>query len=397
MQYPQYVAEIIDRLEAQGFEAYIVGGSVRDTVMGREPNDYDVATSALPDETLEVFRDMRTIPTGIKHGTITVISEGHPIEITTFRIDGEYKDSRRPESVSFTTRITEDLSRRDFTVNAMAYNKRRGLVDPFSGIEDISKKSIKAVGDAQKRFSEDALRIMRAFRFSAQLGFDIDAKTLSAAIDLRDDLSQIARERITAEFLKLISSNFPEKPLKIMRETEIMPFIFKGYLPSNELIEAMCRAERSEKIRLAILLSQASDDQKASILSDLRLSTKLSSNILLISKKSAVALSGDDVCARRLIGGSGELLEDVLSAADTLGNLDKEFEKKVRENLLKKPCTQTSELAINGSDLVKLGIRGHAIGETLKKLLDEVIATPSANDKKILLHIAADLNNIKKE
>ena len=397
MQYPQYVAEIIDRLEMNGFEAYIVGGSVRDTVMGREPNDYDVATSALPDETLEVFRDMRTIPTGIKHGTVTVINEGNPIEITTFRIDGEYKDARRPESVSFTTRINEDLSRRDFTVNAMAYSKTRGLVDPFWGKDDISKKTIRAVGDPQKRFSEDALRIMRAFRFSAQLGFDIDNETLSAAIVLRDNLSQIARERISAEFLKLISSKYAETPLKIMKRNGLMPFIFYDYTPNDELIEAMCQAPRADRIRLSILISQATDDQKKNILNRLRLSTKLSSNILLISKKCSAYLSGDEVRARQLIGGCGELSEDVLVAADALGNLNKDFERTVRENLAKKLCTVTSELAINGSDIVKLGIKGHAVGETLKKLLDEVLYDPSANNRQFLLHKAAELNNIEKE
>lgn len=397
MQYPQYVAKIIDRLEKSDYEAYIVGGSVRDTLMGRAPNDYDIATSALPDEILYVFRDMRTIPTGIKHGTVTVISEGNPIEITTFRTDGEYKDSRRPETVSFVTRITEDLARRDFTVNAMAYSKKRGLVDPFSGKEDIEKKTIRAVGDPYKRFSEDALRIMRAFRFSAQLGFDIDSATMSAAIDLRDNLSQIAQERISMEFLKLLSSKYAVSSIKTMRDNDVMPFIFKNYIPKDELIDAICKAPSSERIRLAILLSQATDDQKKSILNDLRLSTKLSSNILLISKKCQTHLSGDEVCARRLIGGCGDLLEDVLAAASALGNLNKEFEKTVRENLLKNPCTAISDLNVNGSDLLKLGIKGHSVGTTLKKLLEEVLAEPSTNNREFLLRKAAELNNIKKE
>lgn len=398
MQYPQYVSDVIERLERHGHEAYIVGGSVRDTLMGRVPNDYDVATSALPDETLGLFEDMRTIPTGIKHGTVTVINEGNPIEITTFRIDGEYKDSRHPETVSFTRRIEEDLSRRDFTVNAMAYSKTRGLVDPFLGKEDISKKVIRAVGDPEKRFSEDALRIMRAFRFSAQLGFDIDSDTLSAAAAARDKMSQVARERISTELLKLIVSKYAEAPLKTMKDAGFMPFIFKEYLPSNELISAATqKAPSSERIRLAILLSQATDEQKKSILGELRLSTKLSLNILSISKKCSSRLCGDDLSARRFIGGCGELLEDVLSAADALGNLDKEFEERVRDNLAKKVCTSTSELAVNGSDLVKLGIRGTAVGATLAKLLCEVLADPSLNNKKFLLQTAAELNNIEKE
>ena len=171
MKYPRYVADVITRLEECGHEAYIVGGSVRDMLLSKAPNDYDVTTSARPTETLEIFKDMRTIPTGLKHGTVTVMSRGNPIEITTFRIDGEYLDSRRPESVSFTDDVTADLSRRDFTVNAMAYSEKRGLIDVFGGKNDLEKRIIRAVRDPKERFSEDALRIMRAFRFSSQLGF----------------------------------------------------------------------------------------------------------------------------------------------------------------------------------------------------------------------------------
>ena len=176
MNIPEYVRVIIERLEAAGHEAYIVGGSLRDMLIGRAPSDFDVTTSALPEKTLALFSDMRAIPTGIEHGTITVLSDGFPIEVTTFRTDGEYLDSRHPESVSFTSDVCDDLSRRDFSMNAIAYNEKRGIVDPFCGREDINNKIIRAVGDPDTRMREDALRIMRALRFSAQLSFSIEEK-----------------------------------------------------------------------------------------------------------------------------------------------------------------------------------------------------------------------------
>ena len=175
---PEYAESVLERLEQNGEEAYIVGGSLRDSLLGKAASDYDVATSALPERTLEIFSDYRVIATGLKHGTVTVMSDGKPIEVTTFRVDGGYSDSRHPDSVSFTRSIEEDVSRRDFTVNAMAYSQRRGLVDLFGGRDDLAKGIIRAVGDPERRFDEDALRIMRAFRFSAQLDFEIEEKSL---------------------------------------------------------------------------------------------------------------------------------------------------------------------------------------------------------------------------
>ena len=290
MQYPEYVAKVIDRLESRGFEAYIVGGSVRDTVIGRKPYDFDVTTSALPTETLEAFADFRTIPTGLKHGTVTVISEGKPIEVTTFRIDGEYTDSRHPDFVRFTDSITADLSRRDFTVNAMAYNEKRGLIDPFGGKQDIENRIIRAVGEPHKRFCEDALRIMRAFRFSAQLGFDIEKNTLLAARELSRGLENIARERISAEFLKLICAPEPTPVLELMVEHGALRYVFGEYTPSPHALGALSKTPSSERIRLGILMSDCSEEKAREILSSLRLSGKLTSNTLTIASKAAKPL-----------------------------------------------------------------------------------------------------------
>jgi tRNA nucleotidyltransferase (CCA-adding enzyme) len=352
------------------------------------PHDWDVATSALPEETLSVFADWRTIPTGLKHGTVTVLSEGNPIEITTFRIDGEYKDSRRPDEVFFTEDIVSDLSRRDFTVNAMAFGERRGLVDPFGGKKDIEKKIIRAVGEPHKRFSEDALRIMRAFRFSAVLGYEIEKETLLAAIELKDKLSEIARERIAIEFLKLICAKSCSKTLKAMSDGGVLKFVLGEYSPSDALFEAMERSPSVERIRLGLLLSEATEQEKKIALSGLKLSTKLSSGALLISRRASDYLSGDAAKARRFIGSVGDLANDVLAAADALGNLDADFASAVLENIEKRACYSISDLAVNGHDLIKLGVSGKAVGDVLSKLLDEVICDPAVNNREKLLDLA---------
>ena len=197
---PKGAQRIITVLENREYHADIVGGCVRDSVLGRAPDDYDITTDALPDEVRAIFE--KTVDTGIRHGTVTVIEDGTPYEVTTYRIDGEYKDNRHPVSVSFTKNLKEDLARRDFTVNAMAYNAERGLYDPYGGMEDIASKTVRAVGDAEKRFDEDALRILRAVRFSSVLGFDIEEKTAAAVKDKALNLSDVSRlypiKRITS-------------------------------------------------------------------------------------------------------------------------------------------------------------------------------------------------------
>ena len=388
------MAKIIERLEKQGFEAYIVGGSVRDSLIGKTPYDFDVTTSALPDDTLNIFSDLKTIPTGLKHGTVTVISEGKPIEITTFRIDGEYTDSRRPDTVFFTDSIVADLSRRDFTVNAMAYNKKCGIVDPFGGQIDLRAGIIRAVGEPVRRFSEDALRIMRAFRFSAQLGFDIEENTLCAAHALRSGLENIARERISAEFLKLICSKEPRRELELMENNDILRYVLGDYTPSPHILAALSSSPAKERIRLGILLGEATEDTARRILSSLRLSNKLASNSLTIARRSSAHLRGDEADARRFIGSTGELCEDILSAARALGNLDESFAKYVTISLSQNLCVTSDRLAVNGSHLVKIGIKGKDVGRTLEHLLEQVIETPELNCEEDLISLAKQFNNL---
>ena len=208
---PEAVKKIINVLQSAGYEAWAVGGCVRDSILHREPDDWDITTSARPEQVKVLFH--RTVDTGIQHGTVTVLVDRVGYEVTTYRIDGEYEDSRHPKEVTFTASLQEDLRRRDFTINAMAYNEEAGLVDIFGGIEDISKKVIRCVGDAKERFTEDALRMMRAVRFSAQLGYDIEEATRLAICELSQTLEKISAERIRTELLKLLVSPHPELSL----------------------------------------------------------------------------------------------------------------------------------------------------------------------------------------
>ena len=223
---PQAVKEIIERLESAGYEAFAVGGCVRDAVLGRVPADWDITTSAMPEEVKGLFS--RTIDTGIQHGTVTVMKDHVGYEVTTYRIDGEYEDARHPKEVSFTSNLVEDLKRRDFTINAMAYNDRVGIVDEFDGIEDLEKGIIRCVGEAKDRFGEDALRMLRAVRFSAQLGFKIDETTKEAINELAPNLEKISAERIQAELVKLLVSDHPEY-LRAAYETGITAVVLPEF------------------------------------------------------------------------------------------------------------------------------------------------------------------------
>ena len=385
MVYPSYADKIIRRLEAHGKSAYIVGGSVRDMLLGLTPHDYDITTDALPEQTAQIFADMRVIATGIKHGTLTVISDGHPVEITTFRIDGSYSDSRHPDSVSFTADVTADLARRDFTVNAMAYSTERGLVDPFGGQRDLESRILRAVGEPKMRFREDALRIMRAFRFCAQLGFDVDPRTLDACEQERMGLEHIARERIGAETIKLLTSRSPSKPLALMRERGILPYVLGDYVPSESLVLQLDKMPRDDFARLGFLLSEARADTAREILHSLRCSGKQITGALAVAKgaKTCVATPAD---ARRLMASTGIYAHAAACASELLGISPKGAADLVlrQQNT---PC-KLRDLKINGKDLSALGVSGKRIGQMLEHLLRLVVEDPSLNDRELLLALA---------
>lgn len=383
--YPEYIDKIIDRYRAAGESAYIVGGCLRDMLIGVPPHDYDIATSALPETTARLFSDVRIIETGIRHGTLTLLIGNEQIEVTTFRVDGEYTDSRHPDSVSFTRRIEEDLSRRDFTVNAMAYNRYDGLVDVFGGKADIEKKMIRAVGDAKTRFCEDALRIMRAFRFCAQLGFEIDGDTRLAAEKCAQLLCHVARERITAELLRLICSPHASGGLAALIECGAQNYVLGGFEPSARITDLMERVDGAPETRLALLLSEADEETVDRVLCSLRLSNKqlTATRAILRGARERIETPAD---ARRLIAKTGVYAKAAAELSEALG-ISGAGACDVVSREADTPCS-VRELAICGRDIAALGVRGKRIGEVLNVLLDEVIDDPSLNKIETLTEMA---------
>lgn len=386
IEYPAYVGQALDRLVAAGEEAYLVGGSLRDALLGIAAHDFDVATSALPEKTLDIFSDCRVIETGLKHGTVTVILAGEPVEITTFRCDGEYSDGRHPDSVSFTDRITEDLARRDFTVNAMAYHPDRGLVDPFAGQNDLCARTLRAVREPHLRFLEDALRILRAFRFAAQLGFSIEPNTLSAAADCREGLSRIARERVASEFVRLLISPDASRAISLMMETGVLPYVVGDFVPDERALLVLSEMPAEDTARLGTFFFGAKPENISRILHDLRLSTRQIRGTLAIARGGAWRVEADrDATALR--AEVGEHAANAARLSELVGISPAGAEELVRINCAP---TSISELAVTGKELMGLGLRGPDIGRMLSYLLRVVMRDPAYNNKEALLAICEE-------
>ena len=381
----------MQRLEKAGKEVYLVGGSLRDLLLGREPSDYDLATSALPEQTSEIFSDHRVITTGLKHGTVTIMKEGEAVEITTFRIDGTYSDARHPDGVTFTRRIEEDLSRRDFTVNAMAYHPRTGLVDPFLGREDLSKKILRAVREPNLRFSEDALRILRAFRFSAQLGFEIEEKTIEACANNKFELTKVAKERIASELLRLILSEDPSSSLKKMIETRVMPFVLGEIVPSKKILDRLKKMPATDTARLGFLLSEFEKESVRDCLKTLKYSNKQITGAATVAT-GAKQIIASPMEARKLSAACGIYAEDACRASILLKNSPPEALRWIVES---QAPTRISDLKISGRELMALGFFGREIGETLEKFLVLVLEDPSLNNKETLVKLAQKIKEVK--
>ncbi len=382
MKYTEEIRFVVERLEAHGFEAYLVGGALRDALLGRAANDFDVTTSASPAEMQEVFADVRTIETGLKHGTLTVLVKGSPIEVTTFRIDGEYLDARHPSEVCFTRSLKEDLKRRDFTVNAMAYSEKTGLIDLFGGKEDLEKGLIRAVGDPEKRFFEDALRILRAFRFSAKLGFSIEEATFRATVACREGLLRISAERIAAELQGILVGKSATEALALMKESGVLALV----LPEAELNAALETLSPDFETRLAFLLKHTEQEALSARLHALRLSNasiRKVTELVRLSGESAEAASEPSV--RRLMAKSGELWEPLLEFLDAKGISTKDLREAAARISARGDCLRVSELALGGTDLVALGYKGKAVGETLELLFDAVLDDPTLNERGRLI------------
>ncbi len=368
---PKNVTELIDLLWSNGHRADIVGGSTRDFLLGIAPHDFDITTDATPSEIKEIFKDYRTLDIGIKHGTVTVISHGSPIEITTYRIDGGYLDNRHPSDVTFSRNLNDDLSRRDFTVNAICFSPRFGFTDNFGGKEDIKNKIIRAVGDPVKRFNEDALRILRGIRFASQLGFEVEENTKKAMFSERQLLLNISKERINPEWQKLISG---KTPLETVKEFFDVIKVFIPWLKQDIfLVDRDAFMALSPELReLAIFKSNTEaefKELKQSLRSD-RQSTVFGSGV--ISRLSESYTTDTDIIyLMRDIGKRGALaVFKIKSLTDpAYATYDLRVERLVSGGAI----YEISDLAIDGKDLIALGYKGAQIGEALSLLLNAVI------------------------
>ena len=385
MHLTRQVEFILKRLNENGHRADVVGGPVRDFLRGVAPSDYDITTSALPEETKAAFSDHRTVDTGIKHGTVTLVLDGAPYEITTWRIDGEYKDARHPESVSFTKSIVEDLARRDFTMNAISYNPRDGITDPFLGREDIENKVIRAVGDPYLRFSEDALRILRALRFSATLGFEIEKNTSEALISKSYLLKEISAERIFVEWKKLLSGDFA---YDIIKEYSAVISVFIPALSNLRLPEKDKFADdfltRQTQIFYLSCADPAADyaESMKRLKTDTHIRT-LGETVLVNSSKYKLSALSD---AGIMLSALGEEAAKATARLDlSLGKIDKNAFSLIEEYLECDMPYRLSDLAICGDDIKALGISGRDIGKALSSLLEAVISGKTENTHDALL------------
>ncbi|MBE5823154.1 MAG: CCA tRNA nucleotidyltransferase [Butyrivibrio sp.] len=430
---PKNAKMILDTMHQAGYEAYIVGGCVRDAILGKEPSDWDITTNALPAQVKELFR--RTIDTGIEHGTVTVMAGKEGYEVTTYRIDGKYEDSRHPSEVTFTRNLVEDMKRRDFTINAMAYNEEEGLVDKFGGIEDLNDHIIRCVGEPKERFSEDALRIMRAVRFAAQLDYDIEEKTVAAIKELAPTLKKISAERIQTELVKLLTSDHPEK-MELLYELGITAVVLPEfdrcmetdqnnihhmYNVGMHTIVALTNVRKDKLLRLTMLMHDFGKPATMKIdeegISHFKGHAALGSNMAkdilkrlkfdrdTMDRVSNLVKYHDDryepspAVIRRAINRVGEedfpLLFEI-RYADTMAqstymrqeklDLIEQTRQVYQEIVDRNDCVSLKNLAVNGKDLISLGIKpSKQMGDILKAMLEDVLEDPARNTKDYLL------------
>jgi len=377
---PNFVKNVLNTLKLNGYEAYVVGGSIRDMLMDKTPFDFDVATNALPQDVINIFE--KTIPTGIKHGTVTVISDNNAVEVTTYRTDNGYFDSRHPETVSFVSNINEDLSRRDFTVNAIAYNEEKGIFDPFNGINDIRNKCLKTVGNPKERFEEDALRILRLFRFSSQLDFIIENETLHYAIETAPKLLKISNERIREEFLKTLCGN---KPTQINTLIKSNALSFFGVTKETTVTQQMNFVPPVPSIRLS-LFCQVNNIDVIKLCKFLKTSKSFMDECSCIYDLCKTNAPSSKTEIKRILSKTKlvffkkySLLQDSLNNTNICSLLNEIEKNNEAYNL--------EMLSVTGNDLIKLGYKGKEIGKKLNDLLEIVIENPEMNNREKLLSL----------
>lgn len=433
---PSYARTALELLERAGFEAWCVGGCVRDTLRGAEPHDWDICTSALPQETMQVFRSFHRIPTGLKHGTVTVVIHGNQLEITTYRSDGDYSDHRRPDSVSFVRDIKSDLERRDFTMNAMCIDLRGCLYDPFGGAQDMERRVIRCVGDPRKRFDEDALRIFRAVRFAAKTGFEIDEPTARAALEMRADLDNVSAERLYSELKALLVQPHAGEVLRKYRDIvgQVIPELVPcfGCEQNNphhccdvweHITYSVDNSPAEELIRLTMLLhdvakpivktsdangishfkTHPTEGMKLadSILRRLKSDNRTRERVCLLIKEHDNRLPPLRKAVRRFLSTydleffldwlkvrrADTLAQSEYMRADKLAEID-DVEKLGRQIAEEGCCLKVGQLAVRGEDMAALGLKGRDIGEMLKRLLTLVVDERVPNEKQALTEAA---------
>ncbi|MBQ8356508.1 MAG: hypothetical protein IJX39_01720 [Clostridia bacterium] len=389
---PAYVTAVMDTLERAGHRGYLVGGSLRDLLLDKTPHDFDLTTDATPEEMLVIFSDFRVIPTGLRHGTLTVLSQGQPIEVTTHRVDGDYLDARRPESVFFTRRLADDLSRRDFTVNAMAWHPAVGLVDLFGGREDLQSGILRAVGDPVARFTEDALRILRAFRFSAQLGFSIEKNTLTAARETRAGLERISAERIFSEISRLLICPAAPRGLDALFAADCQEQVFFDAAPKTDLFSSLTSLPIEAELRLALLLSDRTAKDALKLCRRWRASNAFAERVCGLLKAAGEPLPDSLYTARRFVCGYWKEWDGALILRQTLGQNTEEARKLCKTVAKNGTAIELRRLAVNGKELQeRLSVRPAKTGELLKRLQDLCWQEPQQNKKGILLALADEI------
>ena len=409
MRLPETVRDILNKLETAGFQAYAVGGCVRDSILGKEPDDWDFTTDARPEEVKALFP--RTVDTGLQHGTVTVLLGGEGYEVTTYRIDGNYSDGRHPDSICFTPSLAEDLKRRDFTINAMAVSERGELVDLFGGQEDLARGCIRCVGDPYARFREDALRMLRAVRFAAQLNFEIEAESFKALTELSPNLARVSKERILAELTKLLLSNHPEK-LELLYVAGLAPEM-AAHFPGVHLDSRAARLPRCKALRFAAAGERITPEALGKLLTELKSDRATRDRAVLLLTAVHKPLPEGETEVRRCLSDIGhdaftELLllkEAGYGSEETTGGVEQRTERIAKLRALRQEiaergdCLEIRGLALGGAELLALGIpKGPALGACLRALLNAVLEEPARNEKTYLsAHATAWLEAQKKE
>lgn len=433
---PFYAKDLIDNLRKAGFKAYAVGGAVRDSLLGRAPEDWDITTDALPYEVTELFKDKKIVPTGIKHGTVTVFNCGKAVEITTFRTEEGYKDNRHPDKVAFVRNLREDLKRRDFTVNALCIGEDGSIIDYFGGVEDLKNKTIRTVGDANQRFREDALRILRAIRFSAVYDFEIEETTKKAIFDCLYLLKDISSERIVSELIKLLKAPYCEKVLLGYKKVifEIIPQLqatdgvfqrqdFHVYDVWEHIVHSVGNIEPVGYLRLTMLLHDVGKPPCADgcghfkghayigskmcsqILTELNCSNKIKGKVVKLVRLHNMVAENTDENLRKLIYRHGsETMLDLIKVfkADNMAKRPeialkrKEYydsmEEKVNAILLSSPPLSVKDLKIKGQDIIALSVpKGPLVGKILRKVSEIASKEQLPNDKKLLIELAKEV------